>query len=368
MDQKIEIINNWNLSKFFRELESGIIRIPRFQRGYIWEKSKITKLLNSIYNQYPIGSIFLWLAPKEYKNYIREWKDLGLPEDTNQNEYQFILDGQQRITSLYITLRGKVFENEDYKSICLNLDQKEFIIPKTKNAKNAIPAWKLLDPIAYGEVLADYAIIDREKRTNYASVWRECHEIFMNYPLSIVRTINNNLEDVVEIFERINQGGKRLSAFDLVQATTWSPSFDLSENIQKFNKSFNTDKYGEIQDRTFVFSLCLNIFNNFNNIVQLQLDSNSCKKVWTKTVSSIKSSIEFIKTMGIKDDFTPYHPIIPLIQYFYFNAEGNSINENQRKELEKWFWDAKFSNRYSGISTNMVKEDVTRIIEITKIK
>jgi len=55
MKQKLEIINNWNLKKLIAELEIGQIKIPRFQRGYIWERTKIIKLLNSIGLQYPIG-------------------------------------------------------------------------------------------------------------------------------------------------------------------------------------------------------------------------------------------------------------------------------------------------------------------------
>ncbi len=48
MSQKIEITNNWNIQRVFNELENGNIKIPRFQRGYVWERSKIVKLLNSI--------------------------------------------------------------------------------------------------------------------------------------------------------------------------------------------------------------------------------------------------------------------------------------------------------------------------------
>ena len=49
MSDKIEIINNWTLNKIFTELEEGNMRIPRFQRAYVWEPSKVVKLLNSIY-------------------------------------------------------------------------------------------------------------------------------------------------------------------------------------------------------------------------------------------------------------------------------------------------------------------------------
>lgn len=361
MDQKIEIINNWNLSKFFNELENGSIKIPRFQRDYIWEKSKIVKLLNSIYHQYPIGSFFLWYAPKEYKNYIRESDGLGLPIDSDTNYYLFILDGQQRITSLYVTLRGKMLHDVDYKNICFNLNKKEFVLKRTSRQKNVVPVWKLIDPIAYGEVLADYAIKDREKKTNLASVWRECHEIFTNYPLSIVKTINNSLDDVVEIFERINQGGKRLTAYDLVQATTWSPTFDLTNSIAEFNDKINTDKLGALSHKVFTMSLTINVYQNFNNIIQLQLDSDTCKKHWPKTARAIKYSMTFIKDMGIKEDLTPYHPLIPILQYYFFVSGEKQVKSEHKKEMEKWFWDAKFSDRYSGSSTVNLKSDIAWI-------
>ena len=368
MDQKIEIINNWNLSKFFKEMESGTIKIPRFQRAYVWEKSKIIKLLNSIYNQYPIGSFFLWYAPKEYKNYIREAHDLGLPEDTDANYYQFILDGQQRITSLFVTLKGKMYEGVDYRQIFFDVENKEFIIPKSKATKNQIPVWKLIDTIAYGEVLADYAIIDRKKNSGMASTWRECHEIFTNYPLSIVRTINNDLDDVVEIFERINQGGKRLTTYDLVQATTWGTDFDLNEYIVDFNKRPDVVQYGEINVKVFTTSLTINEFSAFNNTLLLQLSAENCKKIWKKTETAIAASLSFIKEMGIKEDYSPYHNLLPVLQYYFFKTGLKKAKDVHLKELENWFWDAKFSNKYSGSGTPNAKDDIVKFDQLTAKK
>ena len=107
MNQKIEITNNWNIQKVFNELENGNMKIPRFQRGYVWERSKIVKLLNSIYEEHPIGSFFIWEASAQYADFCREIKELGLPKKPDANKFKFIIDGQQRITSLYVALMGK---------------------------------------------------------------------------------------------------------------------------------------------------------------------------------------------------------------------------------------------------------------------
>ena len=145
MGQKIDIINNWNLSKLFSNLENGNFKIPKFQREYVWEKSKIVKLLNSIYKQYPIGSFFIWEAGKEYADFCRHIEELGLPEAPESNMFSFILDGQQRITSLYVALKKKATTKADYTNICFNLRECEFHIPKLRADEFDIPAWKLLD-------------------------------------------------------------------------------------------------------------------------------------------------------------------------------------------------------------------------------
>ena len=126
VNERIEIINQWKLNRVFSELESGNMRIPRFQRAYVWERAKIVKLLNSIYNQYPIGSFFLWDTDTQMESFCRDITEFGFPNKPEANKFTFILDGQQRITSLYVTLKGKQLNGVDYKSICFNLDKRVF--------------------------------------------------------------------------------------------------------------------------------------------------------------------------------------------------------------------------------------------------
>lgn len=355
---QIEIINNWNLSKFFHLLQEGEIKIPRFQRGYVWEKSKVVKLLNSIYSQYPIGSFFLWSAPQNYNLFVKEYPELELNTDKEHPVYHFILDGQQRISSLYAALKGKTIQGVDCKKIYFNLDKKRFY---SSRGSNTVPAWKLFDPQAYGEILADYAIHDRSFNTNYASIWRECNEIFTNYPLSIVRTLKEDIEDVVEIFERINQSGKRLTVYDIVHATTYSEDFDLSANVELFNETINSKSLGEIPNKVFIAALTINSFGNFTNALQMKLTSEMCLKVWKRTYEAFDASVKFITRLGIKEDLTPYHNLLPVLQYYFFKTRHKKVLDIHKADMEKWFWDAKFSNRFSGSSNAELKKDIAWI-------
>ena len=61
MSERIQMITHWKVVNLINELENGNLRIPRFQRAYVWEPSKVVKLLNSMYKEYPIGTFFLAL-------------------------------------------------------------------------------------------------------------------------------------------------------------------------------------------------------------------------------------------------------------------------------------------------------------------
>lgn len=366
MEKKLDIINNWNLKRVFDELENGNMKIPKFQRGYVWERSKIVKLLNSIHKQYPIGSFFIWSASKDdYTNFTREIEGLDLPKKPYSNEYSFILDGQQRITSLYVALRGKILNDIDYSTICFNVEKGIFQVPRLKTEKHNIPAYKLFDTTEYGNVLKEYVMYDLDNKTNLLQKWNDCQQIFSDYPISVIKTLKMDLEEVVDIFERINQGGKRLSLFDLVHASTWSPDFDLRQKINKFNLEENVKIFGLIENEVFTQSLALNVFNDSTNQNQLKLTSDHCKKEWDKTAESIKKAIDYVKSFGVSfSSFLPYNSFIPVIQYYFYQTQTSSIKSKHKKLIEDWFWTATFSQHYSSSSLTKMKEDAEWIKDL----
>ncbi|MCB0458509.1 MAG: DUF262 domain-containing protein [Flavobacteriaceae bacterium] len=365
MEQRIEIINNWNLKKVFNELESGNMKIPRFQRGYVWERSKIVKLLNSIYSQYPIGSFFLWMANKEYENFCREIEELNLPKEPESNLYSFILDGQQRITSLYVALKGKELNGTDYSTICFNVEKKTFQIPRLKTEQHNIPAWKLFDTKEYSKVLKEYTLFDVDNDTNFSENWSICQQLFSDYPISIIKSLKMDLEEVVDIFERINQGGKRLSLFDLVHASAWAPEFDLREKIKLFNSEDNVKIFGGLENEIFTQSLALNNLGDCTNKNQLKLTADICSASWKNTIESIRLAIDFVKSFGVRFvSFLPYNSFLPIIQYYFYRSGLKSIRNEHKSIIENWFWTSTFSARFSSSSLTRMTEDANWITKL----
>lgn len=361
----IEIINNWNLNLVFHELEQGNMRIPRFQRSYVWERAKIVKLLNSIYHEFPIGSFFLWEADTEMEGFCRDITEFGFPAKPAANKFTFILDGQQRITSLYVALKGKKLGGVDYSNICFNLDKKVFKIPTLKTEPNNIPAWKIFQPTEFHRLLVEYS---RSENTEYAETLMGCNEVLNNYPVSIIKSKYMTLDEVVTIFERINQGGKRLSLFDLVHASVWSKDFDLRDCITEFNDEPAIKLWGKIDNEIFTQSLALNISNDCVKTHQLALKNEDCKNAWKRTTECIRLAIDFLKNQwGVQGvEIIPYQNIIPVLQYYFFITGESTVLPEHKQALTDWFWTLTFSNRYSSSTLTKMNNDSRWIEQLVK--
>lgn len=359
---RIEIINQWNLQRVFQELERGNMRIPRFQRAYVWERSKIVRLLNSISMSYPIGSFFLWETDTTMEAFGRDITEFGFPKKPQGNYFMFILDGQQRITSLYVSLMGKTLNGIDYSKICYNLDSKKFKIPQLKTEQHNIPVWKIWDAKEYSNLLMDYA---KNGDFDRMQALKECQECLYNYPISIIMSRNMGLEEVVDIFERINQGGKRLSLFDLVHATVWSQDFDLREKIKDFNNEKAISLFGKIGEEIFTQSLSLNIKHDCTKLVQLKLTNQECINAWARTIECIRIAIDYVKSLGAQNlSILPYANMLAIIQHYLYIGKYNGIQPVHTKLISDWFWTVTFSNRYSSSTLTRMNEDANWISRI----
>src|SRR5260370_15900068 len=99
-------------SSLFAEIEDGTIKIPQFQRDFVWSKARSAKLLDSIVKGYPIGTFILWKTIERLRS-IRNLGGVHLPETPKGDAVKYVLDGQQRLTSLFVTLKGITVKREE---------------------------------------------------------------------------------------------------------------------------------------------------------------------------------------------------------------------------------------------------------------
>ena len=210
-----------NYPSLINDIERGLIKIPQFQRDFVWEMKKSAELLDSIVKGYPIGTFIFWKT-KERLRSLRNIGNLSLPEPPEGDFVELVLDGQQRITSLFAALKGLQVEREgsrtdDFNEIYLNLKAEEgeriVILDKTdKNPKDIIRLKTLL----YGKLteLNQYP----PEHHDLISEYKTRIESY-NFPIILIE--DKTIDVATEIFTRINVSGKDLTLFQIMVAKTF---------------------------------------------------------------------------------------------------------------------------------------------------
>lgn len=344
-------VHDWALGNLVYEIEEGKIRIPRFQRNYVWSRSETVKLLNSIYKEFPIGSFFLWKAPEKYKTLYKEIPELGQKPLGRSNDIRMILDGQQRITSIYVTVKGLKIGDVDYKQICFDLE-KEIFVDRAPDNTRFISLFNIISSDDFQRI---YDQLDEAKR----KMINKCKDRFKNYPFSIVEVFEKELEDAIDIFENINQRGKRLQLFDLIVAGTWSEDFDLRIKADEFSNKVENQGFGQINYEVFTQSLSLMLKNKCTRSIQLQLKNQDIVNNWDNLIKYLELAISYAQRgLGVVQyDFFPYPALLSMLTYFFSKLDSRSPNSEVDNKIKKWFWNVSLSERYKASTLTLMGDD-----------
>ena len=211
-----------NIQTILSQIDLGSYALPEFQRGYVWNRDQVKKLMDSLYRGYPIGSLLVWVTPTDEN--ITRGDGLLTPGSVN-----LILDGQQRVTSLYGIMRGKPPKFFDgnaaaFTGLYFNLDEEqfEFYAPmKMKDNPNWVNVTDLLQKGA-GNYIQIALQSDHAKNAFLLNQMNKLNKIDniknANLYIQEVAGEDKTIDVVVEIFNNVNSGGTKLSKGDLAFA------------------------------------------------------------------------------------------------------------------------------------------------------
>lgn len=347
------------------KINEGNIKIPQFQREFVWKKEDAAKLLDSVVKGYPIGSFILW----ETKSRLRSVKNIGGIALPNANEGEFlyyVLDGQQRITSIYASMLGVKIEKEDYSQLYVDLTadgSQEIVIldveGKTQDkfiTINELLRGKMSDIFAkYGH---DQEILDK------IDLYKTR---FTTYQFPTIKITDAELDIATDIFTRINVGGKGLDTFEIMCAKTYDEEqgFDLYEKRRQQKEEWSDKGYETIPHSTVLqaISICLNGACSRKDILN-KIDKQEFIDVWEGIDNSFKKAIDYLKSaLGIAvSKLLPYDGlIVPYVYYFHKHPQNPSAVENQY--LKDYFWRSVLTNRFSNALESKLAQDITHVIE-----
>lgn len=229
----------------FLEIDKGEIKLPMFQRDFVWDKEQTAKLIDSILKGFPVGTFIFWKTRDE----LRSYKNIGnhkLPKTPKGDYAHYILDGQQRITSLYAVRKGIRITREgkeiDYRDIYIDLEydaeQDEQIAVSGKPTKITKGTVDKADRVEEKRCISIHDALTRsmiDLEDDYTKPERKLIDAYQKaltgYDFSTIVIKDYPIEIACEIFSRINTGGKVLSVFEIMVAKTYDETlgFDLAE-------------------------------------------------------------------------------------------------------------------------------------------
>lgn len=398
MNGKIEV-KQVNLFSLLSDVKKGLIVIPNFQRDFIWELKQIEELLNSVINGYFIGSILL-LESSLDKDKQRFAPRLirGVQEDQinrqGANTIKYILDGQQRITSLYYSFFEPEVPLSDYtnfvckfyirpeldifgledpedivRRLCLKRDLKDKLFEIYKSQYGIdIERLPTMGIFKDKETFDAYIKRNSSLTAPFINNLKELFDKIQKYTIPIITLpANTTDEEIVNTFERINRTGTPLNIFELAVARYYT----ISINLNTLKNSIKGLPFLDIVDEVSVLktmALLKGLEPKSQNLLRL-VETQSRKseavaefnKLWEMAVEYLGKSLDRIRNLygaakikiGKKYiDLIPYTTMIVPLAVMLYEITKQNDSATLFGKVNFWYWSTVFSQKYThGVDT-----------------
>lgn len=350
--------------------------IPEIQRQYVWKRKQVLQLMDSIFRRYPIGISLVWLAPFKKAIHIRPNNKTIVPPFNNKAKYaELIIDGQQRLSTLYGVIKGVETKPEAGSDI----NFKEIFFDCDKNASKRFVFSKRYDENTKGYVrLHDLvntppSVLRKQLRLTQweATEALKCYKAFHSYSFIMLQYSSADFDDIREVFIRINSAGMKVSRADTLFAK--ATEVDLRDHILNTKRGL---KYGYDQVSTETMQSALALVYGAPRIsgremesvlAKLQRDKKEIKdfsRQWKKLQKGFEEAVDFlVNTLKVPSPkYLPSQNMYTMLAYFYY-LKGSRATTKQIKELKKWFWNTACGERYSGAAFNRNIPDDIRFFQ-----
>jgi hypothetical protein len=356
------------LSTILDQIDMGSIALPEFQRGYVWNRDQVRNLMTSLYRRHPVGSLLVWeTQTDQVTDHARG--DGNLAAGT----VKLLLDGQQRVTSLYGIIRGRAPEFFDgnaqaFTGLYFNIEEESFAF-YMPTRMDGNPLWvnvtELMQPEGLGKIMASlFANPDlapkMESLMNRLNTIKSIKD--REFHIESVTGADKTVDEVVEIFNNVNSGGTKLSKGDLALAricAAWPEARDeLKARLTKWQRA------------GFYFRLdwllrCITAVTTNESLFSALKDVSTerFKQGLYESERSIDNLINIIAShLGLDHDRvlgSVYS--FPLMARYLDQRGGHFPNHQERDKMLYWYIHTAIWGRYSGQTESTLRKDLDAI-------
>ena len=356
------------ISTILNQIDAGAIALPVFQRGYVWNRDQVRGLMTSLYKRHPVGSLLTWITRTENAD--------ARGEGPLQAGYvKLILDGQQRITSLYGIDRGHAppfFEGNPatFTGLFFNFIKEEFQFYAPIRMRQEV-GWVSVTELMQKSIDPFIEIIqaDPSLAGQLGTYIGRLNKIFTIGDIELhaedVTGEDKSVDDIVEIFNRVNSGGTKLTKGDLALAKICAAWPDARKEMNA-----RLDKWGKAG---FYFSLdwllrCVNslvtgeaLFAALDKVsaVAIQEGLKRSEKHIDYLLNLIASRLGLDHSRVLKSVFA-----FPLMIKYLDKRGGTLANHKERDRLLYWYIHTLLWGRYSTSTETVLNQDLEAIEDI----
>ena len=413
-DKKLSELLNW--------VGQGKAQLPEFQRSWVWDDSKICKLIESITSGFPMGAaMFLENGGDSIRFKCRRFT--GVECSDNIVPDFLVLDGQQRLTTLFqVFMSKKAVEtrldtNKDktvFRYYYLNIrkcldsdaDRLEAIISisdKKQSFSNIGRSVELdlttpekeyenlmfpLNIVFSPNEIDDWRFNMEEyyhNDTDYRYLFRDFHQKILrtvqDYQMPIIQlTKDTPKEAVCQIFENVNTGGVPLTVFELVTATFAADEYDLRDDWDSISNSFEDKNLTVLKDITGAnFLSAMTLLVTYKKSLEgkaatsckkrdiLKLDINDYRTNHDALIKGFEEAAAFLSHQGIycERDLPYSSQLIPLAAIYAFDYEKKNLLalKQNLEHLAQWYWCGVFGELYGGANEARFALDIANFFE-----
>ena len=359
------------ISEILDDISSQNLVLPEFQREYVWEKEQAKQLMVSFYRNYPTGSLLFWKTddPPDLKN-------LKIPKD-KIGTTTVILDGQQRLTTLYLFIKNEIppyYRKEDIKNdprnLYFNLEDGNFQY-YLQNIMNNNARWVAVTDCFSSNSIDVFKISstleeDADARFKLANLLNENLNRLKNvldkeYPIQYV-PMTENVDVAIDVFDRVNSLGTKLTDADLALAHICG-KWPQARRVMK-------EKIAELSKNYFYFELsfmvrCLTgivrgraLFETIHDAKEKEL-----KDGWNKVSKALDYILNILPThanINSTEDLNSTNVLVPLVVYLGRNVKFKKLQN--LKTFVHWIYAAHTWARYTGQTDQRLDHDISILL------
>ncbi len=352
------------IHELLAQIDRGEILLPEFQRGYVWRRDQVRGLVQSMYRRHPTGHLLIWKTYKPSK--VRG------AEASEEGSSLLLLDGQQRLTSLYTLFQGKpppFYEGESlFFDLHFNVQTQEFRFYQSQMLNN--PSWVSVHDFlrqGLGKFVSSLHAMANEDRETLEPNLKRLAELdgIRNYTYAVdhVSDEDYTVEEVVGIFNRVNSAGTPLTKADLAIAHICSLWPEARAEFRAFN--------AKLGDNGFPFDLdflvrCLAGVATGSVLLEgsfLRTPAETLQHGWAQLQPALEHLVGVLRHEALvcnPRDLPTTAMLVPTTVYLA-RQNGRFPDETVRRRFIRWMFLAALWARYSGSSETKLQQDVALV-------